>query len=147
MIGYFGDIIFETSDSKILNFNSFKLNASARFSTHETIGQQQTSSETVNVAKYKPKTVYIGPNLKTASFSVTLNGNFGVKPRQEMERWLSLAENGQAELLVIGGQLVGDDLWVVKSVSEAWDVIFNNGELFSGKIDVTLEEYITEVNK
>jgi phage protein U len=144
MIGYFGDIIFETSDSKILNFSGFKLEASARFSNHETIGRQ-TPAETFNVAKYKPKTEYIGPNLKTVSFSITLNGNFGVKPREEMEKWISLAENGRAELLVIGGVLVGDDFWVVKSVSEAWDVIFNNGELFSGKIDVTLEEYIAEV--
>ena len=32
MIGYFGDIIFETSDKKICNFNDFKQAASANYS-------------------------------------------------------------------------------------------------------------------
>jgi hypothetical protein len=145
MIGYFGKIIFETSDTKILNFSGFKLEASARYGTHEIIGQQQTSTSTVNVTKYKPRTEYIGPNLKKVSFSIILNGNFGVKPREEMQKWVNLAENGEAEVLVIGGKPLSENRWVVKSVSEAWDIIFSRGELFSGKIDVTLEEYITEV--
>ena len=34
MIGYFGDIIFETSDKKICNFNDFKQAASANYSEH-----------------------------------------------------------------------------------------------------------------
>lgn len=130
MIGYFGAIIFKTSDQRILNFSGFKLNVAARYASHEVINS-------------KPVTEYIGPGLNTVSFTVGLNGNFGVNPREELERWQELAQNGNAEILVIGGKPLGVDRWVVKSISQSWDTIFNQGELFSAKIEVTLEEYIT----
>lgn len=128
MIGYFGDIIFETSDRRILNFVDFSIETSARFETHNLIG-------------VKPKTEYVGPGLLSVSFTIIINGNHGVKPREEMERWLELAESGEPQILVLAGKPIGENRWVVRSVSQAWDVIFAGGELFSGKIDVTLEEY------
>jgi phage protein U len=130
MIGYFGDVIFETSDSRILNFSDFTLDCEGRYEVHEVIGK-------------KPKTEFVGPGLNTISFTLNLNGNHGVKPRDEMTRWIVLVNSGQAFSLVLGGRVLGADKWVVKSISEAWDTFFNIGELFSGKIDVTLEEYIS----
>jgi Phage P2 GpU. len=133
MIGWFGsDVIFETSDTRILTFTGLKIDSAARFGSHEIIGK-------------KPVTEYIGPGLMSLTFTVTLNGNLGVKPKDEMLLWLAMADSGQVEYLVLGGDVLGDNAWCVKSVSEAWDTIFNLGELFSGKIDVTLEEYISEV--
>lgn len=132
MIGYFGDIIFETSDKRILNFIGLRVDGEGRFATHEPIGK-------------KPAIEYIGPALQKITFTINLNGNHGVKPREEMERWLIKAENGEAETLVIGGKPLGTDKWIVRSVSEAWDTIFNGGELFSGKIEVSLEEYISRL--
>lgn len=132
MIGYYGDIIFETSDKRIFNFAGFKRDTENRTATHEIIGQ-------------KPVTEYIGPGLQKVTFTVNLNGNHGVKPREEMERWLRKVENGEAETLVIGGKPLGTDKWIVRSVSEDWDTIFNGGELFSGKINVTMEEYISRL--
>lgn len=134
MIGYFGKIIFETSDRRILNFDGLKLDVSGRYASHEVIGR-------------KPVTEYLGPGLITLSFTVNLNGSFGVKPRGEMERWLAMAEKGIAELLVIGGRPLGSDRWVVKAVSESWNTVFRGGELFSGKIDVTLEEYLSRLSR
>lgn len=132
MIGYFGrDIIFETSDQRILNFANFKREAAGRWASHEVIGK-------------KPITQFVGPGLDTITFTVNLNGNNGVSPREEMNKWLEYARNGEAETLVVGEPL-GVDKWVVKSISQAWDVIFNRGEIFSGKVDVTLEEYISSV--
>lgn len=130
MIGYFGDVIFETSDSRILNFSDFKLETASRFAVHEVIGK-------------KPKTEFIGPGLNTVTFTVNLNGNHGIKPRDEMTQWIIKSNSGEAHTLVIGGRVLGADKWVVKSVSEAWDTIFNKGELFSGKLEVTIEEYIS----
>jgi len=130
MIGYFGDIIFETSDQRILTFSGLKRDTSSRWGNHELIG-------------LKPKTEFIGPGLDTISFTVDYNGNNGVKPRTEMDKWLDKARDGAAETLVIGDKPLGTDKWIVKSVSQAWGIVFNRGELFSGKIDVTLEEYIS----
>lgn len=132
MIGYYGLHIFETSDKKILNFTGLKIDTTARFATHEIIGR-------------KPVTEYVGPGLMALSFTIDLNGNFGVKPRDEMEKWREFAENGTAQILVVGGKPIGENLWVVKSISEAWNTIFNGGELFSGKIDVSMEEYVEEL--
>lgn len=131
MIGYYGEIIFETSDKRILNFTGLKIDTAARFATHEIIGK-------------KPVTEFIGPGLMTLSFTIDLNGNYGVKPRDEMEKWREFAETGVAEIWVIGGMPIGENLWVVKSVSEAWNTIFNGGELFSGKLDISMEEYVEE---
>jgi hypothetical protein len=133
MIGYFGkDIIFETSDQRILTFSDLTRETASRWGPHELIG-------------IKPKTEYIGPGLDTISFTVDLNGNNGVKPRTEMDLWLAKARDGVAETFVIGDKPLGEDKWIVKSVSQAWNTVFNRGELFSGKLDVTLEEYISEL--
>ncbi|WP_088227781.1 phage tail protein [Desulfosporosinus sp. FKB] len=132
MIGYFGDIIFETSDQRILTFSGFKRDVKGRWEKHAVIGK-------------KPVSEFSGPDLDTVTFTVNLNGSYGVKPRDEMERWAQYVSQGFAGVLVIGGRPIGDNLWDVQSVSEAWDTIFNQGELYSGKIDVTLEEYVEEI--
>lgn len=130
MIGYFGDIIFETSDKKILNFTDMSREASSRFATHELIGQ-------------KPKDEFIGPGLDTISFTINLNASFGVNVRQELDKWIELVRNGMAHTLVVGGKKLGVDKWKIKSVSESFGTIFQQGQIYSGKINVNLEEYIS----
>lgn len=129
MIGYFGNIVFEASRKKVLTFTGLKHDSAGRWEKHNVIGK-------------KPASEFTGPDLDTISLTINLNGSNGVKPRSEMETWLNLVNTGVADILVIGTRALGTDKWIVKSVSEAWDVIFNKGELYSGKIDVTLEEYI-----
>jgi phage protein U len=129
MIGFYGDIIFETSDERILTFQGFKRNTASRWAKHDVIGKKPTSE-------------FLGPDLDTISFTVDLNGNYGVKPRFEMERWLRKARAGTAEVLVVGNRGLGVDKWTVKSVSQMWDVVMGKGEVFSGKVDIELEEYV-----
>lgn len=130
MIGYYGSIVFETSDEKILTFAGLTHEVSASYGYHETIGT-------------KPKSEFQNPNLETISFTVNLNGSFGVKPREEIEKWVNIVRDGEAYALVVGGKALGEDLWVCKSISTAWGTVFQAGELFSAKIDVSLEEYIS----
>ena len=68
MIGYFGDIIFETSDKKICNFNDFKQAASANYSEH---------------SRYRKKSEreFIGPNNEGVSFTMKIRAGHGVRPR------------------------------------------------------------------
>ena len=132
MIGYLGDIIFETSDKRILTFSGFKYQAAGRWEKH-------------NVIAKKPKSEFVGPDLDTITFTIDLNGINGVKPRDEMEKWISKVNTGVVDILVIGNKVLGQDKWSVSQISESWDTIFNKGELFSGKIDVTLQEYIEVV--
>lgn len=132
MIGLFGDIIFESSDNRILTFQGFKRDSGGRWNTHDVIGKKPTSE-------------FIGPGLDKISFTINLNGNNGVKPRYEMERWLRKERSGVAEQLVIGNKVLGVDKWVIKSVSQMWNVILNKGEVFSGNVDIELEEYVEEI--
>jgi phage protein U len=129
MIGYFGERIFETSDKKLLTFKDFTRETASRFATHELINR-------------KPITEFVGPNLQTVTFSIVLNASHGVHPRDEIDAWNEMAEKGQAEALVIGGKPLGADRWIVKSLSEAWNLVWNRGELYSAELEVTLEEYM-----
>lgn len=129
MIGFYGDIVFETNDKRILTFKGFQRNASSRWVTHDVIGR-------------KPSSEFIGPNLDTISFTIDLNGNFGVKPQEEMDRWLVKCRDGTVDTLVIGKKPLGVDRWSVKSVSQMWNVVLNKGEIFSASIDIELEEYL-----
>lgn len=132
MIGYFGNIVFETSDQKILTFSDFKYDAAGRWEKHSVIGK-------------KPVQEFIGPDIDTITFTINLNGNYGVKPRDELEKWVQMVNEGTVDVLVVGTKALGKDKWSVKSVSETWGVVFNKGELFSAKVDITLEEYISDI--
>ncbi|MBP1924587.1 phage protein U [Sedimentibacter acidaminivorans] len=129
MIGFYGDIVFETSDKRILNFNNFKRNISSRWATHEVIGK-------------KPASEFLGANLDTISFTIHLSGQYGIKPQEEMDRWLIKCRAGTVETLVIGNKALGMDKWKVLSVSQMWNTILNKGEVFSSDVDIELEEYV-----
>lgn len=129
MIGFYGDIVFETSDKRILNFSGFQRSASSRWANHEVI-------------EGKPVSEYIGPNLDSISFTVHLRGNHGVKVRDEMDQWLVKCREGTVDTLVIGNKALGMNKWKVLSISQAWNVILNRGELISADVEVELEEYI-----
>ncbi|WP_100406679.1 phage tail protein [Bacillus solitudinis] len=132
MIGFYGDIIFESNDKRILTFQGFQRETQSRWAKHDVIGR-------------KPASEFIGPDLDTVSFTVNLNGNYGVKPREEMERWLRKCRSGTVEVLVIGTRVLGVDKWKVSSVSQMWNVVMNRGEVFSGSVDIELEEYVEEL--
>lgn len=129
MIGYFGKVKFVTSDKKILTFTDFKRDSSVRSEKHNVIGR-------------KPAKEFIGPELDTITFTINLSAAHGVNPRSEAEKWLRMNRLGEAHILVVGKRALGLDKWTVESVSQAWGVIWNKGELYSCKVDITLEEYI-----
>ena len=67
-IGNFGKlIVFETSDSRILNFTDYQRTISANWAKHERIGK-------------KPQSEFLNPELMTVQFKVVLNAQHGVKP-------------------------------------------------------------------
>ena len=128
-VGVFGDIIFETSDKKILTFNGFTQGVSGRWATHERIG-------------LKPKQEFLGASLRTISFNMTLNASNGVKPREMLEKLESLVENGIANTLIVGTKPIGENQWIIKEISETWDVVMNKGELAKASLSLSLEEYV-----
>jgi phage protein U len=132
MIGNYGDIVFETNDKRILTFNDFTRSSGGRWAKHD-------------IVMKKPVLEFLGPDLDRITFTITLNGKHGVRPRHEMERWLIKEREGTAEFLFIGNNALGVNRWVVKSVSQVWETVLNRGEVYSGKVDIELEEYVSMV--
>ncbi|MDU6040054.1 MAG: phage tail protein [Clostridium butyricum] len=129
-IGNLGkQIVFKTSDKKILTFNDFKQSISGRWAVHERIGE-------------KPRSEFIGPGLRNISFTIVLSVSNGIKPRKTLEKIEKMIEEGTVEYLIIGGKKVGNNKWKITDMSETWDVIYSKGQLARATASITLEEYI-----
>lgn len=129
-IGNFGKlIVFETSDSKILNFNDFQRTVSGNWGTHERIGKKAQSE-------------FLGAGLSGVTFRIVLNAQHGVKPRKTIKAIEDAIEKGQVEYLVIGASKVGSNRWKITQMTEAWNTILSGGELMRAEITLTLEEYL-----
>lgn len=126
-IGYLGEIMFRTSDKKVLSFRDFKLNASGSWGEHKRNGK-------------KSEWEFLGPNSGKVSLTIVLDANFGVKPRTVLEKLIGYAEGGKISTLVIGGKKVGSK-WRVTAVSSTWGHIMSGGELVKASAVLTLEEY------
>ena len=128
-IGHFGkNLIFSTSDKKILTFGNFTQKVSARWSTHNIIGS-------------KPHKEFNGPDSRRVTFEMTFDAIYGVKPRKMLETLEKMVENGTVDYLVIGGRKIGDNRFYISSMSETWDVVYNRGQLERATVSVTMEEY------
>lgn len=124
-IGNWGSVIkFQTSDKRILTFDKFKYNFSARISKH-------------NMINGWPIVEFVGPDLQTTTFTVELNAMLGVKPKViEDKLWYSLAE-GVVAPLVIGGRNVCSRA-MLTGMGSAYNVVLKKGEIMSMTIDLTM---------
>lgn len=127
--GQFGAFLtFETSDRRILNFQDFKQKSSATWAEHKRPGS-------------KPAAEFICPDYREVTFTIELNAAHGVRPRAEMEFMETVVEQGAIAPLVIAGRRVSDCNWRMTDLSEAWDRMYNQGQLVYAKMDITLKEY------
>ena len=131
MIGYFHDLIFETSDKKVITFQDKKTEANAIYEYHDCIGQ-------------KPQSEFLRPDLVTVSFQIMLHTKLGIDPKTEADKWLDYCRSGVVGTLCIGVP-IGVEKWTIRSVSQQWNRILNNGKLIYCTVDVTLKEYITNM--
>lgn len=127
-VGAFGPIVFETSDKRVLTPAQLKQDVSAQWGDHKLIGQ-------------KPKKEYIGAESRGLKFTIVLDAMLGIRPRQTMETLEWLIESGYHDYMVIGNKAIGDNQFYIKSMSEAWDVVYAGGEMARATLDITMEEY------
>ncbi len=128
MVGKYGDVIFETSDKRILAFSGLTQNVSGRWSSHAVIGK-------------KEKSEFNGPGKRKVNFKMTFHAVYGICPKKMLETLEEMVEKGKIDYLVIGGRAVGENRFAITSMSEAWDVVYSGGELAKASVSVTLEEY------
>lgn len=129
MVGKYGDIVFETSDRRILSFNNFNQSISGRWSSHTLIGK-------------KERTEFNGPGRRKINFKMTFSATLGIRPREMLEKLENMVESGKVDYLVIGGKAIGENRFAMTSLSETWETVYSGGELARASVSVTLEEYV-----
>ncbi len=128
MIGYFGDVIFETSDKRICNFRNMNRKISAAYSDHPRY-------------KKKAEKEFEGPKNQTVSFKMKFVAGHGVKPWNMIHKIIDYCEQGIVCQFVIGGHRMGGGKWTIDSVDEDYLRVWNHGELVAAEITVTATEY------
>lgn len=128
-IGTLGrNVVFEVSDDRVFTFSELTREVTSRWTNHEPQG-------------VKPKPEFLGAGLQTASLTITLSVTLGVRPRDVLEAIENMVENGTAETLVIGNRPVGSNPFRLTGSSEAWNTVYNRGELARATLTISLEEY------
>lgn len=129
-IGNFGKlIVFETSDSRILNFTDYQRTISANWAKHERIGK-------------KPQSEFLNPELMTVQFKVVLNAQHGVKPWKTFHEITKAVQQGRVEKLVIGNHAVGSNRWKITQATQSNLVVMGTGEIQKMDVNLSLEEYL-----
>lgn len=126
--GAFGKtIVFEVNDRKILAPQDVKREISGRWKTHEIVSK-------------RPKMEFLGPDLAETKMKIVLSAEHGVSPRKTLENIEKAVNEGTTDWLVIGGKILGSQKVAITSCSEAWDTIYNQGELVKATVEITLKE-------
>lgn len=129
-IGSWGrDLVFSTSDRRILNFQKFTRSSGSEWAAHSRIGKKDQSE-------------FLRPKLQKVTFTIKLDATLGVRPRSMLDLLILYTERGKVNVLVIGGKRVGAYYWRITDLSEAWETVLNRGELVSAKVNVTMQEYL-----
>lgn len=118
---------FETSDKRILTFNGFKRDVSIRTAMHVPIGG-------------KPMVEFLGSELQSITFTITVNAGRGISPKKIEKKLLNCITSGKIAPLVIGRRNICSKAMLV-SISEAFGVVLQKGELLSAQFDITMTEY------
>ncbi len=128
-VGNFGkSIVFKVSDSYVFTPNNFTKKVSGKWNTHD-------------IMLKKPKPEFNGADQGEITYKIILDAVLGVRPRTVLETLENMVEKGTADILVIGGRQVGKNEWVITSMSETWDVVYNGGELVQATCSITMKEY------
>jgi hypothetical protein len=128
-IGSFGPIVFSVSSLAVLTLNNIARTAGKRTTTH-------------TVIEGKPITEYLGADLQSFKFDITLSAEHGVRPRAMLDALAEMAEGKMAYPLQIGGRPVGKHMWSLDQVSESWNHLYSLGELSEATVSLSLTEYI-----
>ena len=132
MIGSFGDIIFETTDKRILTFSDFRRSAASRYSDHEVIGQ-------------KPISEYNGPGLDGVTFVAKVKRSLGVDPDKILNLLMKYNREGHAYPLVIGSKTIGVDKWKIVTLDMGTERFGRNASYDSVSVELSLNEYVEKL--
>ncbi len=87
---------------------------------------------------------FTGLNASTASLKISLNMAFGTDPLEEIAAFYDYLNDGTALVFMLGGEVMGQDMWVIESLDEEYTEIDFVGNVIRADITLRLKEYIEE---
>lgn len=127
-IGSLGDIVFETSGSKLLTPNSVKCSFESRYEDHQIQGWYEQSE-------------FLAPSLGTVSLAIHLRRDFlGESPLNTIKKLQTMQRRGQIVRLTLRNANYGR--FTVRKIDYDWKgVVKNEFGPFSADVNVELKEY------
>lgn len=127
MVGSFGNIIFETSDEKILTPTSLSRTGGAVWADHPMLYK-------------KPRREFMHSENRGVELEIKLKASLGVSPAKLIDELYKIMENGRTHPLVVGGRPMSRYNMALMSISDSWDEVLSGGELISATVSVKFEE-------
>lgn len=128
-IGSLGGIVFSVDPNRIQTVNNFKQSGSASYGKH-----QRHCGDTL--------LEFVGRDVDTISFDMTLAAQLGVDVEAELAKIVSAERSGEALKLVIGKKVLGRYKWVITKHTVNFKQLDRSGTLVLAEISVQLSEYL-----
>ncbi len=136
-IGSFGGIVFRvaaktrpdgTRTRKILSPSGIRQEVAGEWAEHKVIGK-------------RTRTEFTGPALRTMQYQIVVDVQLGYKPHSILKKINQFVEKGKVDIFTLGSHKIGTGKWKMERASEAFDLVYNGGELARATLDITLSEY------
>lgn len=125
MVGSFGDVTFEVSETKVKTFKDLNFSCSVNYAEHKILNGNTLLE-------------YTGKNAWTMIFKIELRRDMGVNPVEELEYLRGFMNRHEAKLLMIGEIVYG--YFVIESMSGNFQVVSSKGEVQILNITLNLKE-------
>ena len=127
MIASFGKITFKVTEKEIKIFNDFSISRKARYAAHERINN-------------KPLLQFMGLDADSISFNIQLVQGLTGDVNDDLKKLQDMFKKGEANPLFLGSKKLGS--FVIESISEAYSMMDNFGNLEIVNVSLSLREYI-----
>lgn len=125
IIGAFGELVFMTSDKRVMTFDGFEKTVSARYQQHD-------------IHLHKPTLEFIGQDLTEIKFSIRLDNSLGVSPFLQTLLLEKMIKEGKKRILIVGLNYMG--FFVCTKATEKLRRVDNWGTILSIDVDLELKE-------
>ena len=129
MIGSWGPIVFTMSSLRKFSFSGGSREVKYRW------GQTE-------VVNGKARLQFGGEELEGFEIDLFLSVDIGLNPRREIEFIKRIADQGEAYPLIIGGQPLGKNMFVVAALPQEWTRIAGNGKVLELHGSISFLEFV-----
>lgn len=131
MIGSLGDYDFEVSSDSVRTFTDLSFSNSASYAEHKIIGR-------------KGLLEFTNLNPSTCSLNVSLSYETGTDPMEEISYFYEAMNEHEALAFTLGGEVMGEGLWVIESLEEKYTRIDSKGNVMAADLSLKLKEYLDD---